>query len=529
MFIFRKILIFILLLISSCIIYADELTANESMLGEKVYQHQLESSPTLVSTSAKTSVLTTITYTEESKSIKMVNGVESKQIVTTHLNHNFAYINKGNYLQNPYRFLPSSILKSAESTSVSKSIIDRIFTEGTWNLMVEGAMQYFDFEDKPSFPEFAYGANLFAQTGSINGFSAGGLLTAVNPFFANNMNGSHVQHSNFLPSTKEVTMSEAFLEFRHQNKVQLDIGYIGINNSPWLSYNFYTNPLAPGANYRGLLLNSYLGAGWLLTGLAFDEAQLVGNTGFSKMTFYNTGADYSSGLISHVLHETSNGTTALGANYTSNDNNYVLRFWGYQFQNYGTLVYADSNIKLATTNKLNFNIATQAGTNNQLSNNSALSNAGYGSIASNFIGLQGQINYDWFNLNLGYNNVWGSSNAYGNGAIVSPYTYGFATDPLYTTPFISGLVDLGTAGQAYRISTPINLVNKQLSIAPSITSFTTTEPDWNGTNEYDLVTTYYVPTVRGLTLFAVYAYQQVPQNNSVGGHSVSEIFASYLF
>ena len=39
----------------------------------------------------------------------------------------------------------------------------------------------------------------------------------------------------------------------------------------------------------------------------------------------------------------------------------------------------------------------------------------------------------------------------GGGAIVSPYTIGYATDPLYTTALIRGLVELGP-GDAKRIA-----------------------------------------------------------------------------
>ncbi len=446
-------------------------------------------------------------------------------------NTNAKYIAANNYIQNPYATLVSAggTKPFNESQMVNQDFAERLFADGTWNVQIGASAQYTGAG--AGYPNYAYGANLFGQTGSVAGFSIGGLFTAMNPFFVSQMNGYNTNASPFLPSNEQVTLSEAYLEYQHNNVVQIDVGYIGINNSPWLSNNYYTNVMSPGTTYQGVLVNVYPGGGWLLTGLTFNGAQIVSETGFTPLTFYNKGYNYFGGSVANSNPlVTSSGTAALGADYTGWNNKYNLRLWGYQFNNYGTLLYADSSIKFQLSKALSFNLAAQSGTDNQLGNSSnALTNANLGQISSNFIGVQGVINYDWFSLNLGYNNVWGSSSAYGSGSIVTPYTYGFATDPLYTTPYMSGLADLGTAGTAYKISPTLTFINGNLSLAPAYTVFNTALAEWNGTQEYDFVASYNVPQVKGLTLFGVYAYQQVPDVNSNGSTYITQVYVSYLY
>ena len=455
----------------------------------------------------------------------------SNESTTMVANINAKYIASDNYLQNPYRTLTSrgGTQSISESQMIGQNFAERVFADGTWNVMVGAATQYTG--TGAGYPNYAYGANLFGQTGSVAGFSVGGLVTVINPFFDAQMNGFNAQASPFLPSNEQVTLSQAYLEYRFSNIVQADFGYIAINNSPWLSGNYYNNVMSPGATYQGVLVNIYPGSGWLLTALAFNAAQAVSETGFTPLTFYNKGYDYAGGLIANNNPSgTSSGTTAFGASYAGWNNQYNLRLWGYQFDNYGTLLYADNSIKLQLTNTLSFNIAVQAGTDNQQGNASnAMTNGGFGQISSNFAGLQGTFNYSWFSLNVAYNNVWGPDSAYGNGAIVSPYTYGFATDPLYTTPYMAGLADLGTAGNAYRVSPTFNLLNGNLSIAPAYTIFNTAVSQWNGTQEYDFVASYNIPQIKGLTLFGVYAYQQIPDTNTNGSVYVTQLYVSYLY
>lgn len=461
---------------------------------------------------------------KQNNSTNNVTVKESSAEPSKVININSAYITPNNFLQDPYNGLAMGGGRQRVSNYESNNFI----ANGTWNAMGGSIFNYANRQSgKVGFPVFAYGANVFAQTGYIAGFSAGGLATIANPFFADKINPStEAQNINFIPANQEVTLSEAYLEYQHRNIIQVDTGLIGINNSPWLSNNYYKDDIAPGANYQGIMINVYPGSGWLLTGTFFNASQLIGNSGFTPYTFYNTSVDSSSGLFTNNNGTASNNTVAVGSNYTTWDNRYNLRLWGYQFENYGNMLYSDTNIKFEPTQNLSFNISAQGGIEGQ-TGSSSFTNTGYGNISSNFAGLQLSMNYQWFSLNLGFNNIWGPDNAYGNGAISTPYTYGFATDPLYTTPYISGLNDLNTAGKAYKISPTLTFMDGNLTFSPAWTTFRTTAAQWDYTNEYDFITTYSVPQIRGLSFFGVYANQRVPveKNNA----AITRIFASYIY
>jgi hypothetical protein len=78
-----------------------------------------------------------------------------------------------------------------------------------------------------------------------------------------------------------------------------------------------------------------------------------------------------------------------------------------------------------------------------------------GNVNATAYGLIGGVHYQTGigagTLSFAYNaiNPHGAA-AYGHGAIVSPYTIGYATDPLYTTSMIRGLVETGP-GNAWKV------------------------------------------------------------------------------
>lgn len=449
-------------------------------------------------------------------------------------NVNASYIGPSAFLQDPYISLTSGggLRSVSESQIATQDMAQRLFNDGTWNVIGAAAVQYAGNAAGQSTPNYGYGANIFGQTGQLAGFSVGGMFTVMNPFWATNMNGAYTYSAPFLPANPEVNMSEAFVEYQFSNIVQADVGLIGINNSPWLAQSYVNNMMAPLATYQGALVNIHPGGGWLITALGFNAAMPIGeNGGYTGRTFYNKSY-INSGIFNPTnLSDTSNGTVALGANYSAWNNNYNLRLWGYNFENYGSILYADTSIKFNPIEDLGFSVAAQGGSNNDsLNNGNAFISNGYGQISSNFVGIQGGLTYKWLGVNLAYNSIWGPQSAYGNGGIVSPYSYGAATDPLYTTPYMLGLVDMGTAGSAYKLSLPLTFMSGNLTVSPAYTQFYTSQLIWQGTKEYDLTVNYAVPEIKGLNVFAAYAYQSIPfTSQNIGSNFVTQLFLSYLY
>ncbi len=439
------------------------------------------------------------------------------------------YISPNTYTQNPYIGLPSlsGTQTISESQTSSQNVAQKWFEDGTWNVIAQAS-----YIGTPGANNYAYGANLFGQTGTVAGFSFGGFVTINNPLFVNEIEPSDValQAQGLPVAEQDFTPQEAFVEYQYSNIFQSDVGLIGINNSPWLTY--YQNNAMNLVTYQGGSFNLNLGSGFLVTGIAFNQSQLLGENGFSQLSMYNATFDAGT-QTTEINNQTGEGTVALGALWSIPGDWLTTRLWDYQFSGYANMIYADTNLKLKANDNLDFLIAIQGAVQSGSSNN-ILNNNGYGAnVQSNMMGLQLGMNYDWFGLQLAYNSIGGPSDSYQGGNLVSPYTYQYATDPLYTTSWMLGMIEKA-AGQAYKISPSATFLDGSLSIIPSYAYYATSGMDANlsaafpATTEWDLVVNYMIPQIKGLTVYGGYGYLLQPED--IGGNQYqAQVMLSYLY
>ncbi len=489
---------------------------------------------------AKTSLPVISPSIESQVAVKTVESAPATPAVT---NANASYINRMAYLQDPYNSenYPTTgggTLVVNESQVVHQNIMQKLFTDGTYNIYAGGGFGWNGYSNIGQIPApnntaiapYSYGANLFGQTGQINGFSLGGLVTVLNPIGANRMNGLNTQqgyynYNIYDPSYAQAGVSEAFLEYQYHNVFQADIGYIGINNSPWLNGNYENNLISVPATYQGMLFNYYPGGGWLLTALAFNAAQYGAAMGFTGNTNYSITDQ---GISNNNGFASSNGTVAIGANYVSNDNNYNLRLWGYQFDNYGTLLYSDTNLTLPVNDKMSFGVGAQIGTDQQwFQANNAITQYSNQIIQSYMAGLKLNWTYDWFQLNLSANTMWGSNNSFDGGVMVSPYTVGQSVDPTYSNGWMTNMISQRFVGSEYKLGTQFGFLNNNLTIIPQYIYTSSVEAAWNGTQEADLIANYSIPQVRGLFLFGVFGNQWLPSANPQGNNAWTSEFGVF--
>ena len=432
---------------------------------------------------------------------------------------NNTYLSPQSYLQNPYIAMPSGGgTQTVRANQLAQQTIwQQWFTDGTWNVMGEAS-----YISQNGGNNYGYATNLFGQTGSVAGVSFGGLLTITNPFFANNLSPQNLeQKAQTLPVTQQIMPQELFAEYRYRNIIQIDAGWIGISNSPWLTY--YQNNVLNLVTYQGAIINAYPGGGWLLTTFGINASQLTSEEGFGQQTLYNPKYNIFSNTP-NVGNSGSPGTLGLGANWTNTANTVNLRFWGYQFYNYANLAYADSTLKFPINNNLNVTLGAQALTEDA-NGDDVLNEAGYGAVNSNAVGMQLGVNYKIVGLELGYDGIFGPRSAYGGGAIVSPYTYQYASDPLYTTGFFQGMVEQ-TAGNAIKVTPSLNLFDHNLTISPAYMYFDTTAQP--ASSEYDITANYAIPQVKGLNIFAGYGYVLQPWDHEGNNYQV-QVLVSYLY
>jgi hypothetical protein len=127
-------------------------------------------------------------------------------VATSPTNSNATFIARAAYLQNPYNSenYPTTgggTLIVNESQTANQNFWQKWFEDGTYNIyagtMINAGADSKTFNNPGPYNRdmqpYSYGANIFAQTGQAAGFSIGGVITVMNPFFAEPMNGLATQ------------------------------------------------------------------------------------------------------------------------------------------------------------------------------------------------------------------------------------------------------------------------------------------------------------------------------------------------
>ncbi len=91
-------------------------------------------------------------------------------------------------------------------------------------------------------------------------------------------------------------------------------------------------------------------------------------------------------------------------------------------------------------------------------------------------------------LTIGYNNIPKRTGSFQNGNIISPYTAGYASDPLYSTSMVTGLIEK-SVGSATKGTVQYNFFEKQLHFLVSYAKYRT-NPFTPNTSETNFDVTY---------------------------------------
>ncbi|MDD2878109.1 MAG: OprD family outer membrane porin [Acidiphilium sp.] len=195
----------------------------------------------------------------------------------------------------------------------------------------------------------------------------------------------------------------------------------------------------------------------------------------------------------------SQGTLAFGGTYAGHG--IKADAWYYQFYNFAAMAYGDASYTLNTGTAVKPFIGGQF--LRETDSNSLLNVDRQGTAIDGYkgngvdatawglqTGLDYVISHGIFgdgNIALSYNNLPYHQGAVGGGAIVSPFTVGYATDPLYTTATLRGLVELGP-GDAAKIALTQNMFGDHVVAVVAFARFNTKLEGHN--NEVDADLTY---------------------------------------
>ncbi|WP_426663948.1 hypothetical protein [Rhodanobacter aciditrophus] len=170
------------------------------------------------------------------------------------------------------------------------------------------------------------------------------------------------------------------------------------------------------------------------------------------------------------------GTWALGTAYA--EGGFKGRAWYYDFIGFARMAYADGSYTFRTGSGLDPFVAAQyvrerAGAGSTLAQSQAkLFGVAGSKVGSRAWGADVGVHIPHGGFDLSWNRIARRDGAVGDGGLVSPYTAGWASDPLYTTSMIRGLVEQGP-GRAWKARFVYGLLDERLQLAAAYAKYDT--------------------------------------------------------
>jgi len=324
--------------------------------------------------------------------------------------------------------------------------------------------------------------NAFALGGILNVRTApflGGLGLGVSFFTANSLG----THGADLATTDPTLMGlnpainalgQAYVQFQ-QPWILVRAGD-QIINTPWMqSADARMLP----ATYQGLYLDVTPVRNLHFYGVrVFRWKSRTSSDYYKDNLYYQTGYDgdplYGGLATIPNTEPQANGTLAFGSSYALGGAK--VQAWYYDFYRFANMFYGDASYTLKTSSGFSPFIGAQY-VREWLGNNAfSQFNApllGYnGSVDSTAYGIRVGLNFPGGNLSWAYNAISPHAGSVGDGSIISPYTVGYAFDPLYTTSMTRGLVELGP-GDAWKVKATYNAFGKAVLIMAAFARYHT--------------------------------------------------------
>ncbi len=238
------------------------------------------------------------------------------------------------------------------------------------------------------------------------------------------------------------SLGQAYLTYQ-QAGFQIGGGAFRLD-TPWMGSS--DSRLIP-ATYEGLFGRWNPTPGWTLEAIREFRWKSRTSSRFSATNLYNSAGvdEIYGGTPDAAVGGTSNpGTLALGSTWALK----ALRtdLWYYHFYDFAQMFYGSGVLHLPLSGPVFFIVGVQ-GLREWSGHSTAFGVPVSSSVYGAEIGL-GLGSGRWI---LSYDRIPEEVSGFRNGSVVSPYTSGYATDPLYTTSMAAGLVEKGP-GQALKLA-----------------------------------------------------------------------------
>ena len=366
----------------------------------------------------------------------------------------------------------------ATSLAAHADALSDIFTQGhiDGQLRTYYFSRLFDASTVPDASALSGAALINLQSGSFGGgFSLGASFLTANSFGTQSNNPARIDSTLMGNSNSVSALGQAYVQYQNA-LMQLRAGYQYLN-TPWMgqsdsrvlpaSYNAVSAVFKPARGWDVYALRSFNWKSRTSGGYYADNLYYPAT--------YNGDAMYGGlGGLPATAHQ-SNGAWALGTSYGVAG--FKGQAWYYDFFNFARMGYLEGSYTLKTGTGFDPFVGAQyvdesgSANNFLVSNSAALFGVPGTSVKSRVWGVTGGVIIPNGRIDLGYNKVGSEAGAVGGGAIISPYTAAYATDPLYTTSMIRGLVEMGP-GHAWKAKVTYNLL-KNLQVIAAYAKYTT--------------------------------------------------------
>lgn len=354
-----------------------------------------------------------------------------------------------------------------------------IFTQGH----VDGELRLYDFDRiyqtsaVPDAHALSGAVLLNAQTGQFGGgFSFGGSLVSANAFGTQSGTPSKIDTTLMGPTNSVSALSQAYVQYKNADVlVRAGQQYL---NTPWMGSS--DSRVLP-ASYQAAMIDFQPAKGWDVIGLrSFGwKSRTSDSFHFDNLYYpstYRNDAMYGGlgGLPAGT--RAARGTWAAGTTYAAGG--FKGQAWYYDFIDFAHMGYADGSYTFKTGTGFDPFVAAQyvdesAGSSSFLvKNQAALFGVTGGKVKSRAWGTDVGLNIPHGKFEVAYNKIDQQSGAVGDGALISPYTAAYATDPLYTTSMIRGLVEQGP-GHAWKTKLTYSLFDDRLLVMAAYAKYTT--------------------------------------------------------
>ncbi|MGH8041306.1 MAG: OprD family outer membrane porin [Rudaea sp.] len=335
----------------------------------------------------------------------------------------------------------------------------------------------YDTSTVPDANAFSAAALINARTGTIaGGFSINTSFLTASSLGTQSGTASHVDKTLMGPSDSISALGQANLQYK--NDWALLRGGYQYLSTPWMGSS---DARVLPASYNALSFNFKPLAGWDVYALrSFDWKSRTSHDYRSTNLYYPSSFDgdamYGGIAVLPATTSKANGVWALGSAYAQGG--FRGRLWYYEFLRFARMTYANVGYTWNTRTGWDPFVAAQyvhesSGENNNfVMTGTKLFGMAGDAVRNRTWGVDAGIAFANVKFDVGYNRVAEQDRAVGSGALISPYTVGYASDPLYTSSMIRGLVEQGP-GYAWKATLSYGFIQGKLLFTTSYAKYTT--------------------------------------------------------